>query len=266
MKLNLYIPNFFVTEKMLGDEVPAEWSKGKKWQDFYGVAQNELLLKAETETDKKFISNFFKNMHRPFNPSLRYPHQPWKFNVPRLSSERNHKADPFSITPIHNNKAITQNIIYGSSGECIAQVDFEDHGSGDVHWHVLIPGIFDHSSGKNHAFNWRTCPWFWLSIPVDLNMQPAINPDNRGPSEISIKLNEYDEYADVRDEAAALIKKNENPKTIEYARLIKLYKKSDVGDAEQRANNYVNRFFAMLSTDSDGEITSDEEADNTLTI
>lgn len=59
-----------------------------------------------------------------------------------------------------------KNMIYGESGDCIAQVDF-GHNSVGIHAHALVKNNLDHTPSEDpeHLFRLRHCPWAWTCVP-----------------------------------------------------------------------------------------------------
>ncbi len=175
---------------------------------------SQRIGQCKTKDGCDYISHIFGSQAMGINESK--PHIQWAYNVREAKQDQHlENGIPFSILSIFDSKSdsdnvkmkvkgkkkekevkeVKQNIIYGHDGKCAFQVDFDEHSSGDVHLHVLIPGNFDRAQGeKNHSLPWECCPWVWLAIPAadddGHNLQVRLSPGNQEYVEIDYPENE----------------------------------------------------------------------------
>lgn len=164
-KTIMQIPSLFAMDATISIEKIGEY-----WENKFSELKENLKL------DKHESLKIIRSMACPFSGLEGIE---WTIQPPiELNSDckPKEKADPYSIISYHKDGVCKKNIIYGGNGECIVQVDLEDHGkTREPHFHILIPGVLDHTSGvqEGHSFSWKICPWLWLLVPVGYNVNTS---------------------------------------------------------------------------------------------
>jgi len=186
-QIELLVPLYFTRNRMLGNDVNYKWNNPDTWVKHYQETL-EILKKSFYDSDRDgYPENILKSLHSPCNGSGNII---WRFNEStRPADKKRERDEPFSIVCHTNGDGdIISNVIYDHKGNVRFMVDFAEHSSRDVHWHVLEPGNFDRSTGKNsHAHDWKICPWIWLAIPKEFKKKPALNAGKENNENISIK-------------------------------------------------------------------------------
>lgn len=183
---SILVPEFFVDRGFLDP-----YSFRDTYNYYHREGTQRLLETAFKDKGDKAHRHAFDIILSLVNPfdGISFSAIRWKYKRRASKDTSNNKSrkkatdEPYTIVSYFDEQdRVTCNVIYDGDGNCRFQVDFAKHESGDVHWHSLIPGNLDHSSGEGHALPWQTCPWPWLCVcvtDVENISVPTLSPSDQ---------------------------------------------------------------------------------------